>query len=434
MSLAAPQKAAVRLAMFEKSVLENGLRVMSSHMPHTRSVSICIFVGAGSRYEDENQAGISHFVEHMLFKGTEKRPSSIDISGAIEGIGGMMNGSTDRELTSYWCKVAKPHFLQGLDVLVDFLRHPKFDPKEVETERSVVQEELGMSNDHPSYRVDVLIDDMLWPNQPMGRDVGGTKESVQEISRDMLVDCFSRQYVPSNMVISVAGDVRHGEVLETLHPLVDQWEDGTPLPWHPATDGQKAPQVKVEWRKSEQAHFCLGLPGIATRHPDRYPLDLMNTVLGEGMSSRLFTEVREKRGLAYDVHSSVSHFRDTGSIMVYSGVDPHKATKAVATILTELERIKDNVPQKELDRGRELAKGRLLLRMEDTRAVAAWFGAQELLHGHVLTVDDVVERVNTVTTEDVRRVANKYLVPEKLSLAVVGRFHSDRRFRSLLKL
>ena len=420
--------------MYEKTVLDNGLRVLSSWMPHTRSVSICIFVGAGSRYEDDPQAGLSHFVEHMLFKGTQRRPSSLDISGAIEGVGGMLNGSTDREISSYWVKVARPHFLLGLDVLTDIIRHALFDPKETESERSVIQEELGMSNDHPGYRVDVLIDDMLWPNQPMGRDVGGTKESVQGIGHDMVVDYFHQQYVPSNMVISVAGEVTHSDVLEALAPLVIDWPDGTPLEWHPvAVNGQEKAQVRVEWRRTEQAHICLAMPGISSRDPDRYALDLMNTVLGEGMSSRLFAEVREKQGLAYDIHSSVSHFRDTGSIMVYSGVDPKKAQRTVSTILRELERMKEGVPQSELNRGRELVKGRLLLRMEDTRAVAAWAGAQELLHDRVLTVDDVVERVSGVTAEDIERVANQYLVPENLNLAVVGPYRSDRQFHRLLK-
>ena len=421
--------------MYEMTVLDNGLRVLSRRMPHTMSASICVYVGSGSRYEDESQAGISHYVEHMLFKGTTRRPTSIDISGAIEGIGGMINGSTDRELCSYWCKVALPHFLEGRDVRMDMVFHPLFDAAEVENERTVIQEELGMSNDHPSYRVDMLIDDMMWPNQPLGRDVGGSKESVQNLTREMLVDHFTRQYVPSNMVVSVAGDLSHDQVLEAIAPRVEDRSDGTPMPWHRAVANDHAgPQVRVEHRKTEQAHLCFGLPGIATSHPDRYALDMMNTVLGEGMSSRLFAEVRERQGLAYDIHSSVSHFRDTGSIIVYSGVDPKKAIRTVSTILTELERMKEGVPQEELNRGRELAKGRLLLRMEDTRAVAAWAGAQEMLHDRVLTVEDVVEKVNAVTTDDLKQVANRFLLPEKQSLAVVGPFRSDRRFQNLLKV
>ena len=421
--------------MYQKTVLDNGLRVISNFMPHTRSVAICVFVGAGSRYEEDPQAGISHFLEHMLFKGTHQRPSSADISSAIEQVGGMMNGSTDREVTTYWCKVAQPHFYKALDVLIDMVQDPLVEPEEVEKERSVVQEELSMSNDYPTYRAEILKDEMLWPNQPMGRDVGGSKESVQGITRETIVDFFQRQYVSSNVVISIAGNVSHQQVLEAVSPLVKQWPTGAPLAWHPAAyGGQVRPQVRMEYRKTEQAHLYMALPGIATRHPDRYALDMMSTVLGEGMSSRLFLEVREKRGLAYDVHSTVSHFRDTGSFVVYFGVDPKKARYAGETVLAELSRIKTGVPEEELDRARELAKGRLLLRMEDTRAVAGWGGSQELLHEHVLTVDEVVEKVDAITTEDVRRIANEFLVLDKLNLAVVGPYRSDRQFQTLLKI
>ena len=421
--------------MYQKTVLDNGLRVISNSMPHTRSVSICVFIGAGSRYEEDAQAGISHFLEHMLFKGTHQRPTSAGISSAIEQVGGMMNASTDREVTTYWCKVAQPHFHKALDVLIDMVQDPLMVPEELEKERNVVQEELSMSNDYPTFRAEILMDEMLWPNQPMGRDVGGSKESVQGITREAMVDFFQGQYVSSNAVLSVAGNVSHQQVLEAVAPLVKQWPTGTPRAWHPAAHGDQArPQVRMEYKKSEQAHLYMALPGIPTRHPDRYALDLMSTVLGEGMSSRLFLEVREKRGLAYDVHSMVSHFRDTGSFVVYFGVDPKNARYAGEVVLAELGRIKTGVPEEELDRARELAKGRLLLRMEDTRAVAGWAGAQELLHEHILTVDEVVEKVNAITLEDVARMANEFLVLDKLSLAVVGPYRSDRQFQALLKV
>ncbi|MBI4200029.1 MAG: insulinase family protein [Chloroflexi bacterium] len=421
--------------MVERTVLPNGLRLLTECMPHTRSVSICYFVGAGSRYEGDAEAGVSHYVEHMLFKGSQKRPSSMAISSAIEEVGGSMNGSTEREFSSYWCKVARPHFLIALDVLTDLIVSPLLDPAEMERERGVIQEELGMTNDYPGYRMEMLIDEMLWPNQPMGRDVGGTKESVQGITHAMLADYYRRQYVPSNAVLGVAGEVSHGEVVEAVEALVRAWPPGKPRPWYPAgLPSQTAPQTRLERRKTEQAHLGLALPGIPTSHPDRYALDMLSAALGEGMSSRLFMEVRERRGLAYDIHSSVNHFRDTGSFMVSSGVDPKKGHDTVTTILEELRRVKDGVSQEELNRARELVKGRLLLRMEDTRAVAAWAGVQELLHDLVMSVDDVVARLEEVTPEKVQRAANDYLVAERLNLAVVGPYRSQRLFHSLLRL
>ena len=420
--------------MYQKTSLDNGLRVLTNSMPHTRSVSICVYVGSGSRYEDDAHAGISHFLEHMLFKGTHRRPTSAKISGAIEGVGGMMNGSTDRELTAYWCKVAQPHFHETLDVLMDMVRNPLLDPEEVKKERSVVQEELSMSNDYPSYRLEMLTDEMLWPDQPMGRDVGGSRESVEGITHKMQVGWFKRQYGSSNVVVSVAGNVSHDEVLDAMTSLTEGWTEGSPLAWQPAKEHERTvPKVSLEYKNTEQAHVSLALQGIATRNPDRYALDMMNTILGEGMTSRLFLEIREKRGLAYDIHSSASHFRDTGSIVVYFGVDPKKARHTAATVLGELDRMKVSVTEDELSRARELAKGRLLLRMEDTRAVASWAGAQELLYDKVLTVDEVVEQVEAVTTDDVVRVANRYLTPEKVGLAVVGPYRSDRQFVGVVK-
>ena len=209
--------------MHQKTVLDNGVRLLTASMPHTRSVSMCIYVGSGSRYEDNEHAGISHFLEHMLFKGTPRRQSAAEITGAIEQVGGMMNGSTDREITAYWCKVATPHFERALDVLVDMVRNPLMEDEEVGKERSVIQEELAMSNDYPGYRVEMLTDQMLWPDHPMGRDVGGSKETVDGITREMMTDWFQHQYVASNVVISIAGSLSHEEMLNAVEPMVKDW-------------------------------------------------------------------------------------------------------------------------------------------------------------------------------------------------------------------
>lgn len=403
-------------------------------MPHTRSVCIAVFVGAGSRYESDEIAGASHFLEHLLFKGTRRWPTAKELSEAIEGVGGVMNGSTDREMTVFWCKVARPHFQRALSVISDMLLNPLLDPEEMEKERQVIIEELNMTNDYPHYRVDLLLDETMWPNQPLGRDTAGTKESVSSITREVLVDFLGHQYTPSNAVVSVAGDISHSEVVELVGQAFQEWKPGTPIPWYPVQDGQEGPRLKVEQRKTDQAHLCIGLPGLPVLHPDRYALDLMSVVLGEGMSSRLFVELRERQGLVYDVHSAVSHFRDCGSLVVYCGVEPRKAYQAVGSILEELGRLRDGIQERELEKARELAKGRLLLRMEDTRGVALWMGVQELLLGRVYTVDEVVGRIEAVSVEEIGRVARSILLPERLNLAVVGPYRSDRRFRALLKL
>ena len=420
--------------MFQITTLDNGLRIVTSSMPHTRSVTISFFVGAGSRYEQPEKAGISHFVEHLCFKGTSRRRSAKEISEAIEGVGGMLNGGTDRELTIYWCKVPRPHFALALDVLVDMLRNSTFDADEVEKERKVIIEELNMVMDSPQQLVDVLIDGVIWPDQALGRDVAGSKETVNGLDQAALVEYLNRQYTPDNTVLSVAGNVEHEEVVEAIRQAMSDWAPGSPSSWIPAENGQSAPRLRVQPRKTEQAHVCVAVQGLSSQHPDRFNLDVLNIVLGEGMSSRLFLEVREKRGLAYDIHSYVSHFRDAGALTVYAGVDPSRAGAAIEAIVTELSRLKDGVPPAEVEKAKELTKGRLLLRMEDTRSVASWIGGQELLNGHIRTVDDVVDIVDAIKTEDLQRVAQELLITDKLNLAVVGPFRSEKRFTELLKI
>ncbi|MEK7214566.1 MAG: pitrilysin family protein, partial [Chloroflexota bacterium] len=400
--------------MYNKTVLNNGIRVLTSAMPHTRSVTASIYFGAGSRYESPEQAGISHFVEHMLFKGTQKRPRPEDISGVVENVGGIQNAATDRELTVYWCKVAKPHFDQGLDVLLDMVRNSVFDAKEIEKERNVILEELNQVQDSPAELAGLLIDSTIWPEQPLGRAVGGTKETVSGISRDMLLGYLNQQYEPGNTVVSISGDIVHDEVVDLLQRGLGDWGRGAPAPYYPAVDGQRLPRMNLLNRKSEQAHVCLAFPGLSSQHRDRHALALLNVILGDGMTSRLFLEIRERRGLAYDVHSYVSHFLDTGAVTVYAGVDPKNAAGTLQAVLDLLLALRDSLTGEELHRARELTKGRLLLRMEDTRAVSSWMGGQELLNREVKTVDEVTALVDAVTLADLQRVAQQLIDAQRL--------------------
>ena len=420
--------------MYQKTVLDNGLSVLTASMPNIHSVSMAMFVGAGSRYEVDEIAGTSHFLEHLLFKGTKNWPSAREVSEAVEGVGGIMNASTDREMTIYWCKVAKLHFRRSLEVLVDMLVRPLIDSEELEKEREVVLEELRMTNDYPSNRVDLLIDEALWPSQAMGRDVGGSQETVKNLTRDQIMQYLGSQYTPSNVVAAVAGDVTHQEVVDLLSESLGDWRQADSIPWLPVEERNGAERVKVEQRKTDQSHLCVAMPALPIAHPDRYALTLMNVILGEGMSSRLFLELREKQSLAYDVHSSINLYRDCGSLSVYCGVEPKKTRTAITAILDQLKGLQNTIPEGELDKARELSKGRMMLRMEDSRSVAMWMGAQEKLLGQVRTVDEVVGMLDEVTVDDVERVASDLIQEENLNLAVVGPYRSDRQFKSLLKL
>lgn len=420
--------------MYQKTTLDNGLRVISSTMPHTHSVCIAIFINIGSRYESNEEAGTSHFIEHVLFRGTEKRPTPRDISEAIEGVGGVLNGATDKELTFYWCKVSEDHFADAADVLADMLRHSKFNPDDIEKERQVIIEEINMCKDSPSQQVGMLIDEILWPQHPLGRDIAGTKESVADIDRPKLLNYLDTKYTPENTVITVTGNIQHQEILEVITRLLGDWSNNTPrssyLPYREIT-GER---LLIEKRDTEQAHLCLALPGISIVDPQRFPLDLLNVLLGEGMSSRLFSEIRDKMGLAYSITSYVDHFLDTGSLTISASVDPGNLNKAVTAILGQLEQLKDGIPDGEMHKAREISKGRLLLRMEDSRNVAGWLGGQEVLTNNILTLDEVISIINSITSEQLQKIARELIITEKYKLAVVGPVADTSTLKNLLRI
>jgi len=420
--------------LYQKTTLDNGLRLITATMPHTRSVAIGFFIGAGSRYEAEAHAGISHFIEHLCFKGTSKRPTAREISTVIEGVGGILNGGTDKELTVYWCKVAQPHFHLALDVLVDMLLNSKFDPAEIEKERQVIIEEIHMSNDSPSQRVAMLIDELLWPEHPLGRDIAGNKESVSTISRDMLLGYLASQYQPSNTVVAIAGDIQHQEAVTAFKQIPGNWATQQPHPGYLAYKEKPVRRLRIENRDTEQVHLCLALPGLPLLHPKRFTLGLLNVILGEGMSSRLFTEIRDKLGLAYSIGSYVDHFSDTGSIIISAGVELKNLQVATRAILEQLSQLKETVPESELVKAKEFSKGRLLLRMEDSRSVVGWMGGQEILTRRILSVDEVMSIIDAITTEELQRLARELLVGNQLRLAVVGPVQPDEPLEELLKL
>jgi len=420
--------------LYQKTTLDNGLRVVTTTMSHTRSVTVSIFIGVGSRYETEAQAGVTHFIEHLLFKGTQKRPTAREISEAIEGVGGILNGGTNKEITVYWCKAAQSHFPLVLDVLTDILLNAKFDPVDIERERQVIIDEINMSKDSPSLQVNMLIDELLWPNHPLGRDIAGNKESVTAMTRDMMLDYMAGQYLPSNTVIAIAGNIQHQEAVTAVSQALGSWASQQPRSGYLPYEEQQNPRLQVERRDTKEAHLCLALPGLSLLHPKRFTLDLLNVILGEGMSSRLFVEIRDKLGLAYTIHSYVEHLLDSGSIIIHAGVEPKNLSLVIRAILDQLSQLKELVPESELSKAKELSKGRLLLRMEDSRNVAGWMGGQEILTGRILSVDEVVSIIDAITAEELSQLAQELLVGNQLRLAVVGPVADEEPLDELLKL
>ncbi len=419
---------------YQRDTLDNGLRIITCPMPHTRSVSVLFFVMAGSCYEQDGVAGISHFIEHMCFKGTRKRQSSHEISEAIEGVGGIMNGGTDSEITSYWCRLASRHFEIAVDVIVDLLRNPLFRAEDVDKERQVIIEEINMSLDSPQQRVGMIFDELMWPGKPMGRDVAGNKETVSAITREQMLHYLNNAYTPNNMLVSIAGNFDSEKAIALIRQATADWQGGIAPEYRASNVEQAGPRTKIEYRKTEQVNLVLGVDAPSIFHPDRFAADLLSKILGEGMSSRLFIEIREKLGLAYDIHSAVGHSHETGVLVVQAGIDPEQTEKAIQAILHQLALVRDGVSAAELKKAREMTIGGLLLSMESSRNVAGWYGAQEVLTGKIMTIDDVTRAIDDISLEDIKRVAGDLFITEKLNLAIVGPIKDDGSVAKLMTL
>jgi len=406
--------------MHQRTVLDNGLTIVTCPMPQSRSVGVALATAVGGCYERDDEAGMSHFIEHLCFKGTDRRPTPKDISSEIEGIGGILNASTGREETFYWAKVTRSHMTTAVDLLFDIALHSVFNGAEIEKERQVVIEEINMNLDIPQQRVSMLIDSLLWPGQPLGRDVAGSRETVASIDRDAILGYVGTHYLAGNMVACVAGDVVHEDVCHEIESRCENMHHGLTARGYPIDPAQREARVGVNKRDGEQAHVCLAVHGVSRCDRRRYAVDALGVILGGGMSSRLFTEIREKRGLAYDIHCFGEHFVSSGSLVVYAGVDPSRLDECLEALLKELSQVRTGVTEEELRRSKELVKGRLELRLEDTQNAALWYGAQQLLNGEILTVEEVCQRIDSVTLKDVSAVANELLQSEGLSMAVVG--------------
>ena len=421
--------------MHQKFLLDNQIRLIVNELPHTRSVTMSIYVGTGARYEAERVSGISHFVEHMLFKGTAKRPTAHDIAVAIEGIGGFFNASTGQELTNYYVKVAYQHFDVGLDVLSDMLRESLFDPNEIEKERRVIIQEIRETFDTPDELVFFDLDALMWLPHPLGRDVAGSVESVSGISRADMLNYLAQHYRPDNLVISVAGYVKAQDIIPQINAKLAGLPHAPHATFARFEPAQERARWQVRYKKTEQAHIAVSTWAYHRNHPDRYSVGVLNSILGDGMSSRLFQEIREKQGLAYSVSSFGSSLDDCGYFGSYAAVDPKTAPVTLEAMLYEWGRLANElVPEQELTKAKELIKGSILLSMEDTHSIAAWYGRQEAYRQEILTVDEVTAAIDQVTAEDVQRVARDIFRNDWLNLAVVGPFKSDAKFVRALRV
>lgn len=409
------------LAAPQMTTLPNGLRLLVTPMPYARSVSVSVYVAAGSRYEaTPAEGGLSHFLEHLLFKGTKRRPKAIDISMEIDRIGGNMNAATNREMTVYYAKVTPEYLGSTVDILADMIRNSTLPEHEIERERDVILEELAAVEDSPPEQVGVLLDETIWPGQPHGRDIAGTNESVKALTPQEIVTYYRRQYVPNATVVSIAGVVDPAEVREMVGRGFEDWRAGEPLLWVPNQRPTGRPVLRVHEKDTEQVHLSFGLHGIASNDEDKYALDLLSVILGEGMSSRLFARLREELALCYDIHSYIATLRDCGMFGVYAGVDPERAIEAAREIAKELARACAPVGADELSRAKAVTRSRTQLRLEDSRSVSALYGSQAILGLPLKTPEQTLARSAAVTVEEVERVAIRVMRGGGLHVAAVG--------------
>ena len=421
--------------MFERTALPSGPRVISARLPGARSVSVAAYVLAGSRLETPAEAGVAHFMEHITFKGTARFPSTRSISEAIEGVGGSFNAATDRESTVYWVRVPLREVTRAMDVLGELIVRPTLDDAEIDGERAVIVEEIRSYLDDPAEYAQILFQQAMFGDGALGREICGDVEGIRALPADTIRNFWRTTYRPANTVVAVAGDVGHddavglaGTAFGTGNGIVPGFAAAPSLP-----AGERA--LLRSRRDASQAHLIVGVPALRRDHPDAWILAVLNAVLGDGMSSRLFLSVREAKGLAYDVSSGLVDYADAGSLEVSAGVDPARLPAALEAVLVELARLRDEtVPADELAKAKAYLSGGLELRMDETRHVASWIGGQEALHDRVLTLDEALAEVAAVSAEDIRRLAAELFVDAGLRLAVVAPARHLRGLERRLRL
>ncbi|HBY56792.1 MAG TPA: peptidase M16 [Candidatus Atribacteria bacterium] len=405
-------------------------------MPYMKSVAIVFGIGIGSRYEEDDHQGISHLIEHMLFKGTNKRKNTLEISQAIESIGGEINASTSKEITHLYVKVPQEQFKIAFDVLADIILNSLIREEDLCKEKNIIIEEIKKYEDIPEELVEILLDKIMWKDHPLGRPILGDVKSISNIQRENLLSYINEFYRPNNLVVSVAGNIKFADVILQVKNYFKGMEKGEIKGYLPANSNQKTIQIGIKFKKSSQTHLSLGFPGISRLNPDKYCMDLLDIILGSGLSSRLFQEIRVKKGLAYDIHSFIQYFNDVGSFNIYAGIDSNRIKETIRAILGELKKIKeDNLKEGELKKAKEMYKGSLSLSLEGTLSRAFWLGNRMLLYDKPITFQEVKERIEEVREKDIQRLARSIFIKDKINLSIIGPFKEKNKdeYNSILQ-
>ncbi len=421
--------------MFYKTKLKNNLRLIVSPISKTKTVTLLVMIETGSKYETKAISGLSHFLEHMFFKGTTRRPSTLAISTALDEVGGIYNAFTSKEYTGFYVKVASRHIRRAFDVISDILQNSKFESGEIKREKKVIIEEINMYQDTPMHYVGELFEQLLYGDQPAGRMVIGTKKTVSSLRQKDFLDYLQKMYKASNMIVCMAGNISSSRAKKLTEKYFTRLYKGKPKPKPKVKEKQTKPQVLVHWKKTDQTHLCLGVRTYNISHPDRYILALLGIILGGGMSSRLFISVRERLGLAYYIKASPEFYTDSGYLVIQAGTDTKRVKKACQVILDELRKIKkESVGKKELTKAKEFIKGATSIELETSDAQAAWLAKQEILTKKLRTLKQVFADIDKVNSRDIRRVAGNIFTNKKLNLALIGPHKNKEAFRRILRI
>lgn len=420
--------------MFKKTILPNGLRLVSVAMPESQSTTVLVLFATGSKYETKTINGISHFLEHMFFKGTKKRPTTLALSEYLDRVGGEYNAFTAQEMTGYYAKVAPEYIDMALDRVSDILLNSKFDAAEIDKERGVILEEINMFLDNPTRYVGDLWEELLYGDQPAGWKILGTKENIAKLPREQFLKYFNGHYQTKNAVVCVAGKIDK-DIVKKVAKYFGKLKRGEGKAKLAVKEKQAKPEVLVYNKTTDQTHLCLGVRAFDMFHQDRYALSVLSAILGGMMSSRLFISVREKKGLAYYVRSSAELYTDSGFFVTQAGVTNNKIEEAIAAILVEYKKVcVQKINALEITKAKDWLRGTLRLGLETSDELASWVGVQELLKREILTPEQIFSKIKAVSAADLQRVARDIFRPGKLNLALIGPFKEKEAFEKLLKL
>ena len=409
----------------EKIILPNGLRLLFVPQKEARTVTALILVGAGSKYETKDINGLSHFLEHMLFKGTEKRPTPLEVASVLDQVGGNYNAFTDREYTGYFAQVRSEHFDLALDWVSDLFLHPLLLPESIEREKGVILEELHMYLDTPLQYIGEIWERLLYGDQPAGWDIIGTEETILGTNQKQLLDYFRQHYSSQNTVLVLAGRLENQEkIKKEVEKVFSEMNQQPPAEKLKVKEEQTTPQSLIQFKKTDQTHLALGVRGYSGQDERRWAQAVLAVILGGNMSSRLFNLIREKHSLAYYVHSFPQTYTDTGYLMTQAGIANQKVEKAIQLILEEYQKMaRGDIQSAEVEKGKEYLKGSLALSLESSSSLASFYAQQELLSPEVLTPEAMAQKINQVRLEDVCQTAKELFVPAKLNLALIGPYH-----------